>query len=361
MVLCLAACDQPRDDTAHADVAAEPWEVDASPFLDVVATPVGIAPSFSFAASATLLPGGELVIANPYDATILFFDTSGRLVRTLGHRGDGPGEFDAPASVMQCGRDSVFVWDYMHSRISVVDPAGRIAREYDEAPNAADLTCTRSGVVAGFLGPRVSRPPNREGELLRAPLWVSDTHPTEKRQIGDLPYAENRPMGRRTRIAVTDDYLYVGASDSSKIYVYDLGGKRLRTIDVGVPPRHPTQHQYERAIDALVQPMSDASMRERSRRDLLKIPSPEWLPAYSGLFADPKGLLWVLTSVPGDSDTQLRAVSASGSVLGKVRVGRELRVFEVGINYVLGSYPDENGRTHVVAYRYHRPAGVVRR
>ncbi len=85
-----------------------------------------------------------------------------------------------------------------------------------------------------------------------------------------------------------------------------------------------------------------------------KIPMPERLPFYSGLFADPDGVLWIVLSTPGDSVTRIRAMQDNGEALGEVAIPVGLRVFEVGRDYVLGAYEDERGEPHVAMYRVRR-------
>jgi hypothetical protein len=303
------------------------------------------------AAGATRLSNGVIVVADPGAPAIRFFDPSGRPLRTVGRGGQGPGEFTAPWWLGQCGADSVFVWDYAQQEMTVIDSAGRIAREYRVLRDPAFFYCSRDGLFAIHLSPREPLPANEKVPHQTAALWLADASGNYTRLLGEVPIGENRPLGKLTRIAVARDRLYVGTADSAFVDVYTLDGQRAGALPVGVAPRRPTERNYERAIDAQVAMLGDRETREAARRLLLEIPMPEYRPPYTNLFADPGGTLWVVTSAPGDPVTELRAIGLDGRTLKVLRLPVELTVFEVGHDHLLGMYEDETGEQHVALYR----------
>lgn len=336
--------------------AAQKWAVEPSPLVDITATDSTGAVAFLYAEGATRLSDGTLVVTDAYDASVRYFDPAGRPVRKVGRRGDGPGEFQGPGWVQQCGADSVYVWDYLRSRISVLDRSGNITREYPERENTFDLACSRTGTVAGMTIPAVAGPPNAKGEAYRAPAWLADTRGQVTRRLGVVNWGQNRPLGRLTHIAVTSDRVYVGTADSAFVDVYDLGGQRLSSIAVGGERRRPTRANYERAVDKMVGLLSSSEMRNGQKKQMMAIPMPDYLPPYSTIHADPSGIVWVNLSFPGDSATTLLGLRENGERVGEVTVPRELHVFEVGSDYVLGRYDDAEGEQHVAAYRFRRGA-----
>lgn len=64
--------------------------------------------------------------------------------------------------------------------------------------------------------------------------------------------------------------------------------------------------------------------------------------------------LWVRLSHPGDSLTHLRAIASDGRALGVVRLPEDMRIFEVGRDYVLGAFEEEGGEPHVAMFAYRR-------
>lgn len=81
---------------------------------------------------------------------------------------------------------------------------------------------------------------------------------------------------------------------------------------------------------------------------------PERLPPISALFVDTEDLLWVQTTPPGGRVMDFLVVRPDGRVAAKAQIPRTLTVFDIGRDYILGSYSDANDETHVAVYRLRR-------
>lgn len=64
----------------------------------------------------------ELYVADVYGHDIKVFDADGRLLRTLGRRGEEPGEFNFP-TYLALAKGELYVTDTMNSRVQVLDAA----------------------------------------------------------------------------------------------------------------------------------------------------------------------------------------------------------------------------------------------
>jgi len=62
-------------------------------------------------ADAALLSDGHIAVAESQAAELRIFDGEGRHVRTLGRKGEGPGEFQVPMSIFEYPGDSIAVFD----------------------------------------------------------------------------------------------------------------------------------------------------------------------------------------------------------------------------------------------------------
>lgn len=62
----------------------------------------------------------------------------------------------------------------------------------------------------------------------------------------------------------------------------------------------------------------------------------------------------MVTSIPGDDATELRAIGADGGIVADLRLPVDMIVYEVGRDYILGTYEDGDGEPHVVMYRIRR-------
>lgn len=357
---------------AMADpLSAQPrWAVDSVPVLHIAGSGAKGAINFVRAVDGSRLANGTIVIAEAAAGSVRFFDGTGRLTRTVGRRGRGPGEFEAISWLGQCAADSLFVWDWGQARVTVLAATGTVVRQYrvpanaNGVPQPVIISCSRQGAFAALSRPVTPRPEQPFGRH-QGRLSLIDGRGNTTRTIGDVPSTEwavdgngnrgmPRPLGKVTRLALSSDRLYVGRADSALIDVYSLDGRRLRALPLGIPPRRPTQQQYERAVDDMLAFVEDLDMRRSGRRQFLAIPMPAEVPFYSELLVDPDGILWAVLSVPGDPDTRLRAVRSDGAIVADVRIPVGMTVFEIGRDYILGGYEDAAGEPHVSMYRLRR-------
>jgi hypothetical protein len=86
--------------------------------------------AFGRAMDVELGPTGRIYVADDLSWNVLVFDRSGRLLRRVGRRGQGPGEFERPWYLAVDRYDSLFVWDGALARISVFGPDFRFARSF---------------------------------------------------------------------------------------------------------------------------------------------------------------------------------------------------------------------------------------
>lgn len=70
---------------------------------------------------------GRLFVADTYAHDIKVFDDAGTLLRTIGRRGSGDGEFNFPTHLAFAG-DELYVTDTMNSRVQVIDADGAVRR-----------------------------------------------------------------------------------------------------------------------------------------------------------------------------------------------------------------------------------------
>jgi hypothetical protein len=343
---------------ADASSAAIGIGLDSVPFFDVASEDGTGEPVIVKVGSAVRLSSGTVAVADAGAQSIRFFGPDRRLVRSAGRAGGGPGEYADVSVLRQCAPDTLFVWDAMQSRLTLLDSTGALVRSFTYARPPAFFHCSRQSAFALQMPvAHVGRPdPSGVVPRLHSPLLLADVGGDSVGSLGVLPLGENRPLGRVTKVALGGDRIYVGTADSAWVDVYASDGRRIRAIEVGAPPRAPSTADYERAIDEMLAPFPDPGDRRRMKERLLEVPMPERMPPYVGLFADPDGTLWVDVSAPGDTLTTLRVFQRDGRALGTVRLPVRLKVFEVARDYVLGAYGSGDGQEHVVAYRVRRGA-----
>jgi hypothetical protein len=358
---------------ASTVVAQARWTVDAKPMLDVRGLNEAGAVTFGSINWATRLRNGTVVLADAAGPAVHFIDAQGKVTKSTGRSGSGPGDFRTVTWVSQCGAEGIFAWDFPQQRVSIYDETGSFKSSFRFGPGgggAQFLTaCNANGALFAFAGtrrlPPESTPDPAESTfrmvMAGIPTLVSSKGDTIARfpevVTGEMVAANGgggpRPLGIATHFAVGEDRLWLGMTDSSQIAVFALDGKRIGSIPVTMPPRPVTKVNYESATDLFLS-IVPAQARTRFRDMMLSVPPPKQMPAFTGVLADPSGLIWAVLSAPGDPDTQLRAFGRDGRVVANVSVPLNLNVFEVGADYVLGSREDADGEQRLVLFKLNR-------
>ena len=349
---CLVACGDVESDAGRALAT---WSADSTPMLDIPASTAAGEVAFGAVAAATRLSSGHIVIADAYDGVVRFFAPSGALVRTAGRQGAGPNEFQSTAWLGQCGHDSIYVWDRMLARMSVLDRDGAIVRQFRLEPTASTIACSRAGALAYFGPPEASASSVAEmaSARYRAPLMVRASDGNTAQAVAILPLGEPRPLGRVTSLAVVGERILVGTADSGVVEVYTISGETAPPIQFARAPRSPTERQYEAAIEKQLAMLPRAADREPVRKLMRSMPMPDAVPAYSAILVDPVGVVWVQETVPGDGETRFR-LFRNGAEVGALRLAREVTAFEVGADYLLAGYRDADAAEHLALFRVHR-------
>lgn len=105
---------------------------------------------------------GRIFVGEGQDPKVFVFDADGTLAAALGRQGDGPGEFTGLAQVHTGPGDTLFVFVYYQSRVSVFEP------EMPELSYTVTVPRDSLYVPAGFIGASL------EGLAFRymLPLWL---------------------------------------------------------------------------------------------------------------------------------------------------------------------------------------------
>ncbi|HEX8690855.1 MAG TPA: 6-bladed beta-propeller [Longimicrobium sp.] len=100
----------------------------------------------------------NLYVLDRGNQRVLVFDRSGRFVRQLGRKGDGPGEFQIPVGLAVLGNGRVAVLDLLHGNITVLTPEGEVVGTTplgEEWFPAMRIEAHPSGSVLAVLRPRI--------------------------------------------------------------------------------------------------------------------------------------------------------------------------------------------------------------
>jgi hypothetical protein len=347
-------------------VSQQTWTVGTQPVLDIIGADSRGKVNFALPAGATRLSDGSLLVADRGGGSVLLFDRSGTLIRTSGRAGEGPGEFQSMLWAGGCGTDSLLVWDARLRRATFVGKGG-ILRQFNlpatpSTPNGLWFSCGSGGTIAYLSEPTGRRAPiaaniiqmeanvvalTREGELAKNHGLFSGGEWFLPGR-GGFP----RPLGAATSIAMVGNSIVVGTADSASIVVIATDGKRT-TLAVPGERRAPTREEFDASVRAIGS-LAPGSVRQMAIDGLSKAPMPPLLPPYSSIFPDQTGLVWVQLSPTGSRQSDFIAMQLDGRVLARIRIPRPLTIYEIGRDYVLGSFTDDQDEVHIVIYRLTR-------
>lgn len=340
------------------------WTLSTQPVLDIGGE--GREPLF-MVTSAARAPSGDVVVANAGAGELRWFDASGRLVRSAGRKGGGPGEFQHIAWVGLLPGDSVAAWDPVLRRLSIFADDGRFARAVS-IPARGPLA-TLVGMLNGsfVLATRVNVEPAGGATVWRDSLLflrvglLGEVRDTVGRFPGTEWYADaagtrvqTRPLGRQTVAAVAGATLYVGTGDAYLITAYGPDGAPRGEIRKPHRPLRLQPRDRQAFLSEVVQVGGSEQDRQERTRMLADAPFPESMPPYTSLTADTEGNLWVReTQRPGalPQFSRWSVFNSDGEWIASVRGPARFKAFQIGRDWILGTQTVEDGTEHVRVYR----------
>lgn len=106
-------------------------------------------PQFQQLTYGRMRSDGTAIVADERASILYFVPPEGAPVRSLGRRGEGPGEFGAIAGVLPLGADSLLVADTRNNRVSILDESGSPLVEMSYQPGRGFARYAPDGRVNG--------------------------------------------------------------------------------------------------------------------------------------------------------------------------------------------------------------------
>ncbi|MBP6444593.1 MAG: hypothetical protein KA267_11260 [Gemmatimonadales bacterium] len=354
--------------------AQSTWGVVPKPIFELGAESEDTLETFGEVRGVTRLPNGDVVIADIQAFSLRIFTAAGVFRRSVGRRGDGPGEFQAIMKLYRCG-DSLFVQEWGEPLMKVFHNNGSFGR------NATFLSPQK----AGGTGYSTSCNPNRifinsgwevakdrKVGPFRAtiPFWLNDADGKVLRVLAESPGNERlgltgpggrlggsgpMPLGRLSVVAIGSARAYVGTADSFAINVFDLNGRSLPSLRLSPVDVRTTPADIAEFVRSDTAGHSKGAI-ERSLKMFAELKWPATLPTYSALVVDSEDHLWVQRFPRAREAVAHWAVfTPNGKEIAKVDLPRDLVVAEIGKDYVLGvAKLPPDGVDHVRVYRLMR-------
>jgi sugar lactone lactonase YvrE len=105
-------------------------------------------PPFNRPTDAAVAPNGDLYVVDGYgNARVHQFTPNGKLIRSWGEPGTGPGQFHLPHAVFVLHDGRVMVADRENDRIQFFNPEGRYLDQWTHVQRPTDIYVDRDGLV----------------------------------------------------------------------------------------------------------------------------------------------------------------------------------------------------------------------
>ena len=241
---------------------------------------------------------GFIYICDLMDLEVKVFDPDGHLFRTIGQKGDGPGEFRSIGRIALLPDDRLLVLDWEAHRISLFDTEGEFINSHKFKNWSYDFFLTTNSFYV--------RDENIFGEKTKLAVKASDYSGKEIFSFGEFEPDHSQDIneaGRRFSVSLPYDVcsifagdqkntrLYHCMNDKYQIEAYDQNGKVFRKIDRPYKPL-PTRPEDKK--------LYLEGFRNISKSDLALIDKNVQMPPHktviNRMFVDDLGNLWVETN-----------------------------------------------------------------
>lgn len=370
-----APVEPSRRDSAGAEILEFPENArEMAPQFTVSAEPITVigddedgSDAIGLAHSALLLPEGGVVLWDDTEGQLVLFDAAGDLVRRVGQRGQGPGDFSSVRQLTLQG-DSVLVSDPGNSRLGIYS-AGLELLITESLP----LDCRRESIVGRLPGgeyvgfstgilpwdlERADTIQRKPEALLLIDVGRCDTLLTlpgmEVRTVELLQLSRSLTQsvpvryGRRPQVAVWGPEIATGTGDVYRVDLRNETGAIHRRLQVEwaaspIPPgaRDTVLNQ---ALAQFKTPGAERMIdREASRQFTINHTYvTDSLPAFHNLMVSSDGQLWVLGAwAPGLSEREATAFDRDGWMVAHLRMPSRFRPLGFGPARVLVQTTDE--------------------
>jgi hypothetical protein len=291
------------------------------------------------------LRDGTLVVTNNGSSELRFYGADGRLLRSAGGVGDGPGEFRDVGHHWLLAGDTVVVWDWRARRLQHFGPDGAFVRAasmaetpFSEFPSRREPQAVLEEGRVVVIFESVPRP--TQGRPERLPLLVAlyrigvgkwdsvRVVPGFEQIVVPMGGSLGLPgysFGAYTVAAGAGATMAVADAAHFRVELFDPDGRLVSILSASVPEVPVTSDVVEAFIEHSVAHAPSgaelAAYRERLRREVPARPHAPFLPAVRDVFVDADERIWVERyDVPGSGPSRWEVFGRDGTWIGRVEM-----------------------------------------
>lgn len=331
-------------------------------------------PHFSHIAAAAVGPAGELVVVDRMLPSVFLFDARGSLLRSIGRKGQGPGEFETPVDAGFHG-DSLWVWDQRLFRLTWFDPLGGTLSDHpfprEQLPGSPWLSHGGRPLSSGTFLLRVGISSQIAADtVLPVPVLLLDGQ-GQRRLVAELPAEHSRQAV--IPFSGSDRQLFMSQPISAQPIVeaesggswfftlrqpvrlanepvvtitrYDPTGREIDDFAISFTPRPMTRGARGALTDNLLEAMPPALRPELERSQVERAWwVPEIFPPVQQAFADSSGFWLRREGFPGVRDPAIwQRYDLRGRLVASVQLPGDLHGLTTTPTSIVGVRHDALG------------------
>ena len=368
---------------------ARAWRIDRDPMIRM-GSPGADADTLNelqLVMGITRLSDGRFAVGVQASNAVRFFDSSGKLVGSVGRRGQGPGEFRQIMGVWATRGDTLVVLDL--GELEIFTGEGKFVAQGASRSRGDRFVypavVLNDGSYLGVQYDERSIPPAGRARRPRPVVRVSrdgERIDTVGSSISNEEIFDGRnwfgawvAFSRPGLVAGDDTRHFISSPVAPEITQINRDGRVVRVIRMPDRGRNPGDQEIKayRAWTLAMpgedgRPMSPA-MKARTTQRLEKTVYADRMPSFGNLMVDRAGNLWVerfdyrsVFFTPGPARTQTMTVASKWDVIDQngrwitsVDLPARFTPVEIGVDYIAGLARDADEIEQVHVYRLRKP------
>ncbi|WP_291162399.1 6-bladed beta-propeller [Gemmatimonas sp. UBA7669] len=339
---------------------------------------------------------GRIYVLERSDQTIRVFSPSGKHLKALGRRGDGPGEFrNARALVVRSG--SLWVLDYGNSRVTAFGLAGTTVRTFSLNPAVRGVASVAGVTARGFLvyvnnqgaaeatsqalggqAPALFVSTDSRGQVLDTVATSWERRQTLRFSVIPADIKTTRSAGQVNRaqpfvqqahwvmsgdgvaLVTLGPVSFRGlGSEELRLSYLSLTGDTLKSKRVDLPRFPLTDRDVNKLVDSLAMPfLIKGNIRVQGDRRMIRdsLVRTSYWPSTSSMLMGEDGSLWLKSPRPsGEGGDTYWVLSKEGETEARVTLPKGFRLVRASRAEAWGWSTDEDGSPVVERYRLSKP------
>ncbi len=279
----------------------------------------------------TFLPDGSFFRAATADGLVHKFDTLGNLIKTFGHKGQGPGDLQNPAALDILDAKILVVNDAGNRRLSLFDLDGNILRsvKLGEGGSSTSSILTLAALSGNKIACAVYEGRTSPPDVIAARYRVLIKDLADGQETELAAFDWEKPISKfMVRVMEWEpavflakagpDKVLVACSGTPEIVFFSFSGKKLSSISLDAKRTKTTWKHLEFVMNADKDP-KNIEFLAKNKTDIKLI---EYLPYFARLALDAEGhiLVYDYNAARFSRDASFKTFSLDGRLLASVKL-----------------------------------------